>query len=229
MKDILHQLEQLGNPEVKRTKERFAIHPKNSYGIFLRDIEILAKKIGPNDDLALELFDTGIYEARLLCSKIYNRDHLTNQLMEKWVDVFDNWEICDTFCMGLFGKSQFAVAKGLEWSAYSGEFQKRAGFVCIVSYVFTHKHATNEEIRQFFSIMKEHANDERTYVMKGINWALRQVGKRNPDLYEEAIEVAKEILEIGSKPAKWIAHDALKQLRKPKVHFKNYPLEIYGK
>lgn len=227
--EVLYQIEKLGKPEVKRTKERFAIHPKNSYGIFLKDLEIIAKRIGPNDDLAVELFNTGIYEARLLCSKLYNRDHLTSQLMDKWVKTFDSWEICDTFCMGLFGKSSLAVAKALEWSAYAGEYQKRAGFVCMVSYAFTHKHASNEEIRKFFPIMIENASDERIYVMKAINWALRQVGKRNWNLYEEAIEVANEILRIGSKPAKWIANDALKQLRKPEVYFKNYPIEIYGK
>jgi 3-methyladenine DNA glycosylase AlkD len=113
----------------------------------------------------------------------------------------------------------------LEWSGYEAEYQKRAGFVCMVSYAFTHKHATNEEIRQFFPIMIEQASDERAYVMKGINWALRQVGKRNPDLYKEAIEVANEILRIGSKPARWIAEDALRQLKNPNVYFKNYPIQ----
>jgi 3-methyladenine DNA glycosylase AlkD len=225
LNDVLLQLEKLGDPEVKKTKERFAINPKKSYGIFLKDLKAFAKQIGPNDDLALQLFDTGIYEAMILCSKMYNRDNITDQLMEKWIKMFDNWEICDTFCMGLFGKSAFAVAKALEWSGYEAEYQKRAGFVCMVSYAFTHKHATNEEIRQFFPIMIEQASDERAYVMKGINWALRQVGKRNPDLYKEAIEVANEILRIGSKPARWIAEDALRQLKNPNVYFKNYPIQ----
>jgi 3-methyladenine DNA glycosylase AlkD len=224
LNDVLSQLEKLGDPEVKRTKERFKINPNNSYGIFLKDIESLAKFIGPNDELALQLFDSGIYEARLLCSKLYNRDQLSNQLMEKWIAVFDNWEICDTFCMGLFGKSRFAVSKALEWSAYEAEFQKRAGFVCMVSHAFTHKYATNDEIRRFFSIMIQHASDERTYVMKGINWALRQVGKRNRELHKEAIDVAYEIMGIGTKPAHWIAKDALRQLKKPNVYFKNYPI-----
>jgi 3-methyladenine DNA glycosylase AlkD len=107
---------------------------------------------------------------------------------------------------------------------HDAEYQKRAGFVCMVSYAFTHKHATDEEIRQFFPIMIRYANDERKYVMKGINWALRQVGKRNQTLYEEAIKVAHEILGIGSKSALWIAKDALRQLIDPKVYFKNYPI-----
>src|SRR5665647_949868 len=116
--DVLLQLEKLGNLQVKKTKARFAINPSNSYGIFLKDLKGLANEIGHNDELALQLFDTGIYEARLLCSKLYDRSHLTDELMEHWVGGFDNWEICDTFCMGLFGKSTLAVAKALQWSAY---------------------------------------------------------------------------------------------------------------
>jgi len=192
-------------------------------------LKALAKKIGKNDDLALRLFDTGIYEARILCSMVFNPKNLTEPLMEKWVKTFENWEICDTFCMGFMGKSEFVLPKAFEWTEYNTEYQKRAGFVLMVAYAFTDKHATNNVIRQFFPIMIQHANDERKYVMKGINWALRQVGKRNQDLYNEAIEVAHEILAIESKPAQWIAKDALRQLQGSKVFFKNYPRKIYGK
>lgn len=228
LNDVLAALEKMGSPEVKQTKARFAITADHSHGIFLKDLKLLAKQIGMNDKLALQLFDSGIYEARLLCSNIYNPAHLTEALMEKWVATFENWEICDTYCMGFFGVTPFAVSKALQWTTYEGEFQKRAGFVLMVAYAFTDKHASNDVIRQFFPIMIQHANDERTYVMKGINWALRQVGKRNPDLYQEAIEVAHQIHALGSKPARWIAKDALRQLHSPKVFFKNYPRDIYG-
>lgn len=229
LKKILIELKKLGGPEVKKTKERFAITAGNSHGIFLKDLNKLAKKIGPDDRLALDLFDTGIYEARLLTSMLFNPDNLTEKLMEKWVRTFENWEICDTFCMGFFGVSRFAISRALEWVEYKGEYQKRAGFVCMVSYAFTNKEATNAEIRRFFPLMIKHANDERKYVMKGINWSLRQVGKRNKDLHREAIDVANQILTLGSRPARWIAKDALRQLQSPKVYFKNYPAGIYGK
>jgi 3-methyladenine DNA glycosylase AlkD len=225
---VLSELENLADPEVKKIKERFAITAKNSHGIFLKDLKVLAKKIGQNDDLALRLFDTGIYEARILCSMLFNPKNLTEVLMEKWVKTFENWEFCDTFCMGFMGKSQFVLPKAFEWTAYHPEYQKRAGFVLMVAYAFTDKHAPNDVIRQFFPIMIQHASDERKYVMKGINWALRQVGKRNQDLHKEAIEVAKEIATIGSRPARWIASDVLRQLQSPKVHFKNYPRKIYA-
>jgi 3-methyladenine DNA glycosylase AlkD len=227
--DILNQLEKMGSPEVKQIKERFAITAANSHGIFLKDLDAFAKKIGRNDDLALRLFDTGVYEARLLCSRLYNPANITEPLMEKWVSTFENWEICDTFCMGFMGRSPLALSKTFAWAAYEPEYQKRAGFVLMVVYAFTDKHAPNEVVRQFFPAMIRHASDERKYVMKGINWALRQVGKRNRDLYAEALDVAHEILALGSKPATWIARDALRQLRSPKVSFKNYPREIYGR
>ncbi|MEP7284915.1 MAG: DNA alkylation repair protein [Chloroflexota bacterium] len=227
--NVLQELEKLANPEVKKTKERFAITAENSHGIFLKDLKALAKQIGWDDDLALQLFDTGIYEARLLTSMLYKPKNLTEPLMEKWVKTFENWEICDTFCMVFFGKSDFVVTKAFQWAEYKAEYQKRAGFVCMVAYAFTDKYASNDEIRQFFPVMIRHANDERIYVMKGINWALRQVGKRNKDLHKEAIDVANEILALETKPARWIAKDAIRQLQSPKVFFKNYPKAPKGK
>lgn len=220
---ILAELKSLGSPKVKKIKEHFAITAENSYGIFLKDIDALAKRIGKDDELAVQLFDSGIYEARLLCSRIYNSKNITKPLMQKWVKSFVNWEICDTFCMSLMGKGPYAYPKAFEWAEYKPEYQKRAGFVLMVAYAFTDPHAPDDEIRRFFPVMLKHANDERKYVMKGINWALRQVGKRNKQLYKEAIEVTHEILALDTKPARWIAKDALRQLHSPKIHFKNYP------
>jgi len=227
--EILKELKKLGDPKVKQTKRHFAIEAENSHGIFLKDLQALAKRIGPDDDLAIELFDSGVYEARLLVPLLFDPEHLTSKLMEKWVKVFENWEICDTFCMGFFGASPFAYEKVFKWAKAKGEYQKRAGFVCMVSYAFINKEAPNDEVRQFFPVIVKHANDERKYVMKGINWALRQTGKRNKDLYQEALAVAHEIKALNTRPARWIANDALRQLQGPKVSFKNYPRSIYGK
>ncbi|MBX7146336.1 MAG: DNA alkylation repair protein [Alphaproteobacteria bacterium] len=226
---IIQKIKKLGDPKVKKTKERFAIYAENSYGIFLKDIQVLAKEIGSNDNLAIKLFDTGIYEARLLVPHIFNPNNLTSKLMDKWVQTFENWEICDTFCMGFFGVSPHAYTKALTWPSNKGEYQKRAGFVCMVSYAFTNKDASNDDVRKFFSLIVQHAQDERKYVMKGINWALRQIAKRNSDLYQEAIDLAHHIKDLGGKEARWIANDALRQLKRPKISMKNYPRSIYGK
>lgn len=226
---VLLELQKLGDPDVKKIKEGFAISAANSHGIFLKDLDALAKRIGKNDALALQLFDSGIYEAKLLCSRLFDPRHVTEPLVEHWVLAFENWEICDTFCMSFLGKTSFAYAKALEWAEYQPEYQKRAGFVLMVAYAFTDKDASNETIRQFFPILLKHATDPRKYVSKGINWALRQIGKRNRDLYAESIEIAQQLLALDSKSTRWIATDALRQLRRPKIAFKNYPRQLYGK
>ncbi len=226
---ILTMLKQLGSHQVKKIKEGFAIKAEPSYGIFLKDLQTLAKRIGKSDALALALFDTEVYEARLLCRMLFDQKHITEDLMEKWVSSFENWEICDTYCMGFLGKSRYAVKKAFEWTEREAEFQKRAGFVLMVSHAFTHREADNETFQQFFPLLIHHANDPRTYVMKGINWALRQIGKRNSDLRKEALEVAEQILALGTKSARWIAKDGIRELKSSSISMKNYPKRIYGK
>jgi 3-methyladenine DNA glycosylase AlkD len=224
---ILADLARRGSAATRQTKARFAIAPEPSHGIFLKDLQVYAKQIGRDDALALRLFDTGVYEAKLLCRMLFNPAHITEALMEKWVAAFDNWEICDTYCMGFMGKSPFAVSKAYTWVEREPEYQKRAGFVLMVSHAFTHKTAPNDEFRQFFPVLVRHVSDERTYVMKGVNWALRQIGKRNRDLYQEALAVADEILALNTPSARWIAKDAIRQLKAPNVAMKHYPAKLY--
>ncbi len=225
---ILARLKNMGSPKVKKIKEGFAITAKNSHGIFLTDLRKYAKKIGENDALAIELFDTDVYEARLLASMLFNPKNLTARLMDTWAKTFENWEICDTFCMNLFGKSAFTTTKALEWSKKKAEFHKRAGFVCMVQYSFTNKEAGNEVFEKFFQVIKKHATDERTYVMKSVNWALRQIGKRNKDLFKLACALAEELSTLKHPSARWIGNDALRQLKSPKVYMKNYPKSMYS-
>ena len=227
--EVLECLYDLKDPEKVIFKEKkFGIVSNNSLGIYHKELKMIAKDIGKDNELALQLFDSGIYEGRLLCSKMFNPKDVTEPLMEKWVKTFENWEICDSFCMGLFAKSKFALAKILEWTERKPEFEKRAGFAILASYCMADKKSGNELFEQFFPIIKREANDERLYVKKAVNWALRNIGKRNIDLNEMAIDVANEILNYESKAAKWIAKDALKELQKDGVRMSNYPREIYG-
>lgn len=149
--------------------------------------------------------------------------------MEKWVVTFENWEICDSFCMRLFSKSKFAIPKILEWSKRKREFEKRAAFAILASYCMADKKSGNKVFEQFFPIIIREANDERIYVKKAINWALRNIGKRNIDLNKKAIKVANEILQMKSKSAKWIAKNALRELEKENVNILDYPREVYRK
>ena len=227
-KEVLECLYDLKDPEKVIFKEKkFGIKSNNSLGIYLKEIKMIAKDIGKDNDLALQLFDSGIYEGRLLCSKLYSPADITEPLMEKWVKTFENWEICDSFSMGLFSKSKFAHTKIIEWSERKPEFEKRAGFATLAAFCMADKNSENELFENFFPIIKREANDERLYVKKAVNWALRNIGKRNIDLNKKAIDVANQILKLDNNAAKWIAKDALSELQKDGVRISNYPRAIY--
>ena len=227
-KEIIAQLYELENQEKVIFKEKkFGIVSNNSLGIYHKDLRLIAKNIGKDSKLAIQLFDSNIYEARILCSKIFNPKELTENLMEKWVSTFENWEVCDSFCMGLFAKSDLALTKILEWSSRKSEFEKRAAFAIMAAYCMADKKSGNELFTQFFSLIKKGATDERLYVKKAVNWALRNIGKRNIDLKNEAIKMSKELLKSESKSAIWIAKNALSELEKEKIRMSDYPRNIY--
>ncbi|WP_225037160.1 DNA alkylation repair protein [Winogradskyella sp. SM1960] len=226
--EIIQRLYDLEDKQkVKFKVKKFGVISNNALGIYHKDLKVIAKEIGSNNKLALQLFDSGIYEARLLCSKLFKPKDVSEEQMEKWVITFENWEICDSFCMGLFSKSEFAIPKIHEWSKRSSEFEKRAAFATLASYCMADKTSDNEVFQQFFTIIKQAAIDDRLYVKKAVNWALRNIGKRNKDLNRKAIEVANEILEFESKSAKWIAKNALTELQKEGIRMSDYPRSIY--
>ncbi|MEM7185162.1 MAG: DNA alkylation repair protein [Bacteroidota bacterium] len=228
--EIIAQLKDMADPDIVVFKEKkYGIVAHNSLGIFHKDLRQLAKEIGTDDRLAVQLFDSGIYEARLLCSKLFRPRNVTEELMEKWVVTFENWEICDSFCMAIFAKSDWALAKILDWTQREEEFQKRAGFATMAAYCMADKKSGNDLFEQFFPIIKAEANDDRLYVKKAVNWALRSIGKRNRDLHKGAIRVATEILELDSVAAKWIARNALSEFGKETMRMSDYPRAIYRK
>tara|TARA_R110000772_G_scaffold226081_2_gene336761 strand:+ start:32 stop:745 length:714 start_codon:yes stop_codon:yes gene_type:complete len=225
---VLQKLKDLANPEKVIYKEKkFGVIAKNSLGVYGKDLNIIAREIGKNGELAIQLFDSEIYEARLLCSKIFRPRDVTEALMEYWTPIFNNWEICDSFSMGLYSKSPFAVKKINEWSTRKPEFEKRAAFATMASYCMADKKAGNDVYEAFFTLIKREATDERLYVKKAVNWALRSIGKRNIDLNKQAILVAKEIYQMDSKAARWIAKDAIRELEGEKLNVLDYPRAIY--
>ncbi len=225
---ILDELNRLAEPEKVLFKhKKYNIVAHNALGVYQKDLKEIAKKIGYNNALAIQLFDSGIYEARILCSKLFNPKNLTKELMEKWVQTFENWEICDSFCMGLFAKSEHAYEKALEWSHREAEFEKRAGFAIMAAYCMADKKADNKTFDAFLEHITAEASDDRQYVKKAVNWALRNIGKRNKDLNRKAISTAEEIKKQGTKPAIWIANDALKELQSEKLNILEYPRHIY--
>lgn len=166
-KAVLVALDQLKNADKVSFKEqKFGIISKNALGIYHQDLKLIAKEVGQDNHLALQLFDSEIYEARLLCSMIFNPKDLTEDLMEKWVITFENWEICDSFCMALFSKSQYALSKIVEWSERKAEFEKRASFATIASYCMADKTSDNKIFEDFLPLIMREAYDDRVYVKK---------------------------------------------------------------
>ena len=230
LNEILRELKSLSSNKTKVFKaKKYRIQSENSWGVYQRDLQNLGKKIGKNTALGIQLFDTNIYDAQLLCAKICRPQEITETLMEKWILHFNTWEICDSFCMQLFKFHPLAVEKALVWSGRKNEFEKRAGFVLMATYGFVNKNAENQVFERFFPFIIQHAIDDRLYVKKAVNWALRQIGKRNVDLQRASIETAHKILELDTKSAQWIAKDALRELNSNKVNILDYPRSVYRK
>jgi 3-methyladenine DNA glycosylase AlkD len=218
--EVLKQLKSLSNPEAVAGMARFGINPSNTYGVSIPALRKMARETGRNHVLAQQLWSSGIHEARILAGMIDIPDMVSEEQMESWAADFDSWDICDQVCSNLFDKTEFAYQKAVEWSSRKEEFVKRAGFVLIAALTVHAKKANDEEFLKFLPIIKREAVDDRNFVRKAVNWALRQIGKRNMSLNRAAIETAKEIQGIDSKAARWIASDALRELTGEKVQKK---------
>lgn len=228
LKEVLEALHFLADPNlIAARQKRFGIVSKNALGIAIADINPIAKKIKRNTALGLELIDSDIYEAKILASKIINPKDVTEKQMDTWVKQFDNWEYCDSFCMQLFSSTPYAPKKIADWATSEKEFIKRAAFATIASLCMEDKKSDNEKFIPYFSLIEKAATDDRLYVKKAVNWALRGLGKRNTDLHEMAIALSEELLEFDNKAAQWIAKDALRELQSEKIRIAQYPRSKY--
>ena len=210
--DILKRLKSLSDPRTVEGMAKYGITPERTYGVSIPNLRKIAKEIGKDHELAQKLWGSDIRETRILASMIDNPETVTEEQMEEWVKDFDYWEICDQCCQNLFIKTDFAYQKAVDWSGRDEEFVKRAGFALMAWLAFKDKKAKDEQFEKFFPIIKREATDNRNFVKKAVNWALRQIGKRNLNLNMKAIETTKKIQKTESKSAKWIAHDAIKEL-----------------
>ena len=211
VKDILARLHTLANPDNVAGMARYGINTHNTLGISIYTLRPFAKEIGRDHALALALWDSGIHEARILASYIDEPARVTEAQLERWVADFDSWDVCDQVC-DLFGQTPFAYQKAFEWSQRQEEFVKRAGFVLMAELAAHDKKAPDEKLAQFLPVIARESTDERNFVKKAANWALRNIGKRDRYLNDLAIETARRIHDIPSKAARWIAADALREL-----------------
>lgn len=223
---VLKRLKSMYDPEAVKRMARFGINPDKAYGISIPALRNIAKDLKNEDKttfsnknhfLAQQLWQSGIHEARILACFVDDPKRVTKKQADEWVKDFDSWDVCDQCCSNLFDKKEFAFDKAMEWSSRSEEFVKRAGFVLMACLAVHDKKAGDDRFLQFLPIIRRESTDERNFVRKAVNWALRQIGKRNVSLNKAAIKAAKEIQLIDSKAAKWIAGDALRELESEAV------------
>ncbi|MBI5021315.1 MAG: DNA alkylation repair protein [Ignavibacteriales bacterium] len=212
VKQILSRLKFLGDPKNVAGMARYGIVAKDAFGVSAPDLRLIAKEIGYHHELARKLWSTEILDARILAAFIDDPKLVTEKQMEAWVKDFDNWAICDGICIHLFRKTPYAWKKAKEWSKRKEEFVKRAGFTLFATLAVHDKHADDKKFIQLLPIIKRESTDERNGVKKAVNWALRQIGKRNLALNKAAIQTAKEIKKTDSPAARWIASNALREL-----------------
>jgi len=214
------RLQAAADPQAVAGMARFGINLQNTLGVSIPVLRQIAKESGKNHPLAGELWSSGIHEARLLASMIDDPKQVTEAQMEAWVGDFNSWDVCDQVCSNLFDKTPYAWDKAVQWSSRPEEFVRRAGFVLMAALVVHDKRASNEQLAAFFPLIVAQSTDERNFVKKAVNWALRQIGKRNRSLNRLAIGVARQIQEIDSRTARWIAADALRELTSEKIQAK---------
>lgn len=191
---------------------RYGIDTSNAFGVKVPELRKLAREIGRDHDLAEALWQTGAHDARLLASMVAEPKRFTRADAERWAAAFRSWDLCDQCCMNLFRRTPFAADLIEEWRARDEEFVKRAAFALIATLAVHDKKSGDGVFRAYLPVIETASDDERNYVRKAVNWALRQIGKRNRALNTAAIETAERIAARDSKVARWIAKDALREL-----------------
>jgi 3-methyladenine DNA glycosylase AlkD len=212
VEDVIRRLRSMANPENVRGMARFGISPDGTLGVPMPELRRMGKEIGRDHRLAGLLWESRIHEARILAAIIDEPAKVTKAQMDSWARDFDSWDVCDGVCCNLFDRTPYAREKAGEWSRDGGEYVKRAGFVLMAALAVHDKKAGDGMFEEFLQHVREAATDERNFVRKAVNWALRQIGKRNMNLNRKALSVAREVSAMDSKAARWIASDAIREL-----------------
>jgi 3-methyladenine DNA glycosylase AlkD len=196
---------------------RYGIFTPKAMGVRVGDIQKVAKRLGKNHALALALWDTGWYEARMLASFVDEIEQVTPRQMDRWCRDFDNWGIVDTVCFKLFDRSPHAFAKVRQWSGRREEFVKRAAFTLLACVALHDKQAANAPFLRCLPLAERGARDERNFVKKGVSWALRAMGGRSAALHTAVMRVAERLAQSGDATCRWVGKDALRDLGRPEV------------
>lgn len=217
VRGIIEQLRAQGSERNRAGMGRFGINVERAFGMSIPSLRATARLIGRNHELALALWASGWHEARLLAVFTDEAERVTPEQMDRWAGDFNSWDITDQCCSNLFIRTPFAERKVREWAQREEEFVRRAAFAMIAAMAVHSKTMTDQDFRSMLMLVRAAADDERNFVRKAVNWALRQIGKRNMALHADAVATAEDIALRPSKAARWIARDALRELRKPET------------
>jgi 3-methyladenine DNA glycosylase AlkD len=211
--EALARLQAQARPEALAGMARFGMNPQQRLGLSVPTLRRLGREIGRDHGLALALVDTGIPDAQILAAYVAEPAQFTVSQMNRWVERLDAWDSCDQACSNAFARSPLAWARVPAWAGRAGEFERRAAFALIAALAVHDKTAEDARLIALLPLIEAAADDERNFVKKAVNWALRQIGKRNPALREKAIACAERLRSRDSRAARWIAADALRELR----------------
>ncbi len=215
--EALKQLQLFGSKKNIEGMKRFNIYCTKTFGVSAPNIRLLAKQIKTDHLLALQLWDSENHDARILATLLADPLSANLTQLDQWANDIENWAQCDACCTEYFRKTKYAESLPYRWTINKKEFVRRAGLVLIASMAVHHKEKDDDFFIQYFPLIKQYSTDERNFVKKGVNWVLRQIGKRNMRLHKKAILLAKEINQFSSKSAKWIACDAINELTNHKT------------
>lgn len=215
--EVLARLERISDRSRLEGMARYGISVTSALGVSMPQMRALAKSLGKDHSLAMDLWRSGVHEARIMASLLADPAELTEEQMESMVGDLDSWDVCDQCCSNLFSRAPSARRKALEWSARKEEFRKRAGFATMAALAVHDKELSDECFIRFLEAVVRESHDDRNYVRKAVNWALRQIGKRDLYLNGMAIAAAERIMSKGDRSSRWVASDALRELRSPAV------------
>ncbi len=217
LKQLTTRLEEMADNAHAKTFDRYAIPVDKAYGIKLLLLRKLAREVGKDTKLAHELWNEGHHEGKLLATLIAHPDEVTLPEMDKWVHDIYSWDVCDQLCINLLVKLPERWSLPSRWAPSEEEYVRRAGLVMIVALRIHDKKAKDCDFEQFLPLLKQYATDERNFVKKAVNWAIRELGKRSAAHHPKMIALCHQLLETDSKAAKWTARDALRELEGEKV------------
>jgi len=217
LKEALDLLERAGDRRTREGYARYGIVAPKSLGVPMAKIQAIAKKLGTDHALALALWETGWYEARLLCAFIADADVLTAAQMERWTKDFDNWGVCDTLCFKLYDRSPHAWKKLAPWAKKKDEFVRRAAFALLASLTVHDKALPDAAFVKGLGLIERFSTDERNFVKKSVNWALRSIGKRNAALHRASLAIDGRLAKNAAAAPRWVGKDALRELKSASV------------